>query len=70
MEGKKSWPRQPPMFPTNFGLMGFPTVVHNVATLAMLPHIVVNGGMVRQAHPQERRDHALQRQRPRGEARV
>ncbi|MBI4677437.1 MAG: NADH-quinone oxidoreductase subunit NuoF [Elusimicrobia bacterium] len=44
MEGKKSWPRQPPPFPTNFGLMGFPTVVHNVATLAMVPHIVANGG--------------------------
>ncbi|MBI5624789.1 MAG: NADH-quinone oxidoreductase subunit NuoF [Elusimicrobia bacterium] len=44
MEGKKSWPRQPPPFPTNFGLMGLPTVVHNVATLAMLPHIVAKGG--------------------------
>ncbi|MBI5210775.1 MAG: NADH-quinone oxidoreductase subunit NuoF [Elusimicrobia bacterium] len=44
MEGKKSWPRQPPPFPTNYGLMGFPTLVHNVATLAMLPHIAARGG--------------------------
>ncbi|MBI3554367.1 MAG: NADH-quinone oxidoreductase subunit NuoF [Elusimicrobia bacterium] len=44
MEGKKAWPRQPPPFPTVVGLMGQPTVVNNVETLAMLPHIIVNGG--------------------------
>lgn len=43
MEGKKAWPRQPPPFPTVAGLMGKPTVVNNVETLSMLPHIVVNG---------------------------
>jgi NADH-quinone oxidoreductase subunit F len=44
MEGKKAWPRQPPPFPTVSGLMGKPTVVNNVETLSMLPHIVLNGG--------------------------
>jgi NADH-quinone oxidoreductase subunit F len=44
MEGKKAWPRQPPPFPTVAGLMGKPTVVNNVETLSMLPHIVANGG--------------------------
>ena len=44
MEGKKAWPRQPPPFPTVVGLMGKPTVVNNVETLSMLPHIVKNGG--------------------------
>jgi NADH-quinone oxidoreductase subunit F len=44
MEGKKAWPRQPPPFPTAFGLMGRPTVVNNVETLSMVPHIVIHGG--------------------------
>jgi NADH-quinone oxidoreductase subunit F len=44
MEGKKAWPRQPPPFPTVAGLMGKPTVVNNVETLSMLPHILKNGG--------------------------
>ncbi len=44
MEGKRAWPRQPPPFPTVVGLMGKPTVVNNVETLSMLPHIVKNGG--------------------------
>ena len=44
MEGKKAWPRQPPPFPTVAGLMAKPTVVNNVETLSMLPHIASNGG--------------------------
>jgi NADH-quinone oxidoreductase subunit F len=44
MEGKKAWPRQPPPFPTVRGLMNQPTVVNNVETLAMLPHILRDGG--------------------------
>ncbi len=44
MEGKKAWPRQPPPFPTVSGLMGRPTVVNNVETLCMVPHIVLKGG--------------------------
>jgi NADH-quinone oxidoreductase subunit F len=43
MEGKKAWPRQPPPFPTVRGLMNQPTVVNNVETLAMLPHILKDG---------------------------
>ncbi|MDD5629083.1 MAG: NADH-quinone oxidoreductase subunit NuoF [Elusimicrobia bacterium] len=44
MEGKKAWPRQPPPFPTAKGLMGRPTVVNNVETLCMVPHVVLKGG--------------------------
>jgi NADH-quinone oxidoreductase subunit F len=44
MEGKKAWPRQPPPFPTVAGLLGRPTVVNNVETLSMVPHIVLHGG--------------------------
>ncbi|MBI5241731.1 MAG: NADH-quinone oxidoreductase subunit NuoF [Elusimicrobia bacterium] len=44
MEGKKAWPRQPPPFPTAKGLLGRPTVVNNVETLCMVPHIVLKGG--------------------------
>jgi NADH:ubiquinone oxidoreductase subunit F (NADH-binding)/NADH:ubiquinone oxidoreductase subunit E len=44
MEGKKAWPRQPPPFPTVAGLMAKPTVVNNVETLSMLPHIINHGG--------------------------
>ncbi|MBI5203259.1 MAG: NADH-quinone oxidoreductase subunit NuoF [Elusimicrobia bacterium] len=40
MEGKKAWPRQPPPFPTVAGLFGCPTVVNNIETLMMLPHVV------------------------------
>lgn len=44
MEGKKAWPRQPPPFPTNVGLLSWPTVVNNVETLMMVAHVLAAGG--------------------------
>ncbi|MBI3297392.1 MAG: NADH-quinone oxidoreductase subunit NuoF [Elusimicrobia bacterium] len=44
MEGKKAWPRQPPPFPTNAGLLNWPTVVNNVETLMMLTRVIAQGG--------------------------
>jgi len=43
MEGKKAWPRQPPPFPTANGVMGNPTAVNNVETLAMVPYVFTLG---------------------------
>ncbi len=43
MEGKKAWPRQPPPFPTAAGLFGQPTVVNNVETVSMVPHVLAGG---------------------------
>jgi NADH-quinone oxidoreductase subunit F len=43
MEGKKAWPRQPPPFPTASGLFGQPTVVNNVETVSMVPHVLAGG---------------------------
>ncbi len=42
--GKRPNPKNPPPFPTDKGLWGLPTLVHNVETLVCLPHIVRNGG--------------------------
>ncbi len=43
LEGKRGQPEQRPPYPTERGLFGHPTLVHNVVTLATVPWIVVNG---------------------------
>ncbi len=47
LEGKRGQPEQRPPHPTERGLFGRPTLVHNVQTLAAVPWIVKNGA---QAH--------------------
>ncbi len=44
LEGKRGMPRLKPPFPTEVGLWGKPTLVHNVETLACVPGIVARGG--------------------------
>jgi NADH-quinone oxidoreductase subunit F len=43
LEGKRGEPRKKPPYPANVGLWGRPTLVHNVETLANIPHIVNRG---------------------------
>lgn len=43
LEGKRGEPRKKPPYPANVGLWGKPTLVHNVETLANIPHIVNRG---------------------------
>jgi NADH-quinone oxidoreductase subunit F len=43
LEGKRGWPRIKPPFPAIAGAFAKPTVVNNVETLAVLPHIVERG---------------------------
>lgn len=43
LEGKRGQPEQRPPYPTEHGLFGHPTVVHNVVTLAAVPWIVAHG---------------------------
>ena len=43
LEGKRGEPRLKPPYPAQIGLFGCPTLVHNVETLANVPHIVLNG---------------------------
>ncbi|HTC85763.1 MAG TPA: hypothetical protein VK656_03620, partial [Candidatus Acidoferrum sp.] len=43
LEGKRGQPEQRPPHPTERGLFGAPTLVHNVQTLAAIPWIIVNG---------------------------
>jgi NADH:ubiquinone oxidoreductase subunit F (NADH-binding) len=43
LEGRRGQPEQRPPYPTERGLFGHPTLVHNVVTLATVPWIVVNG---------------------------
>jgi len=43
LEGKRGQPEQRPPYPTERGLFGHPTLVHNVATLATVPWIVLHG---------------------------
>lgn len=44
LEGNRGEARNRPPYPVNTGLLGKPTVVNNVETLASVPHIVVKGG--------------------------
>lgn len=43
LEGKRGEPRLKPPYPAQVGLYGQPTLVHNVETLANIPHIVLRG---------------------------
>jgi NADH-quinone oxidoreductase subunit F len=43
LEGKPGNPRMKPPYPAQAGLFEFPTLVHNVETLACIPHIVERG---------------------------
>ncbi|MBM3211781.1 NADH-quinone oxidoreductase subunit F, partial [Candidatus Poribacteria bacterium] len=43
LEGKRGKPRLKPPYPAECGLYGQPTLVHNVETLACVPHIVLKG---------------------------
>ncbi len=43
LEGKRGEPRKKPPYPAQSGYWGMPTLVHNVETLANVPHIVLNG---------------------------
>jgi NADH-quinone oxidoreductase subunit F len=43
LEGKPGNPRMKPPFPAQAGLFGQPTLVHNIETLACIPHIVARG---------------------------
>ena len=44
LEGKRGMPRLKPPFPTQVGLWGKPTLIHNVETIACVPAIVREGG--------------------------
>ena len=43
LEGRRGEPRLKPPYPTDNGYWGHPTLVHNVETLANIPHIVRHG---------------------------
>jgi NADH-quinone oxidoreductase subunit F len=43
LEGKRGNPRLKPPYPAEFGLFGQPTLVHNIETLACIPHIIERG---------------------------
>jgi NADH-quinone oxidoreductase subunit F len=43
LEGKPGNPRLKPPYPAQTGLFGYPTLVHNIETLACIPHIVSRG---------------------------
>jgi NADH-quinone oxidoreductase subunit F len=43
LEGKRGEPRKKPPYPANIGLWSKPTLVHNVETLANIPHIINRG---------------------------
>lgn len=43
IEGKRGYPRHKPPYPTQVGLFGRPTLIHNVETLCWVPEIVLRG---------------------------
>ena len=43
LEGKRGNPRLKPPYPAQIGLFGQPTLVHNIETLACIPHIIERG---------------------------
>ena len=43
LEGKRGMPRLKPPFPTEHGLWGKPTLIHNVETIACVPAILLRG---------------------------
>ncbi len=43
LEGKPGNPRLKPPYPAESGLFGLPTLVHNIETLACIPHIILRG---------------------------
>jgi NADH-quinone oxidoreductase subunit F len=43
LEGKPGNPRLKPPYPAQVGLFTFPTLVHNIETLACIPHIIERG---------------------------
>ena len=43
LEGNRGEPRNRPPFPVNTGYHGYPTIVNNVETFAVVPHIVLKG---------------------------
>jgi len=43
IEGKRGMPRSRPPYPAIQGLKGNPTLINNVKTLSMVPHIIVGG---------------------------
>ncbi|MBN1313331.1 MAG: NADH-quinone oxidoreductase subunit NuoF [Anaerolineae bacterium] len=43
LEGKRGNPRLKPPYPAQVGLFGLPTLVHNIETLACIPHIIERG---------------------------
>ncbi len=43
LEGRRGQPRRKPPYPSERGYQGRPTLVHNVETLANVPHIVLRG---------------------------
>ncbi len=43
LEGKRGTPRLKPPYPAQTGLFGLPTLVHNIETLACIPHIIARG---------------------------
>jgi len=43
LEGKPGNPRLKPPYPAQTGLFGLPTLVHNIETLACIPHIIGRG---------------------------